>query len=142
MWVDIQTRKKLKEAFDAEFLATIERSEKQLILAKHGRRLLALLDDTPLVPGDDRAPYEHGSQARQVLNDAEDDLRDWRPESDGLKTPVGSGTPEGSAKGKERAVDEDGDAVSPSTERDGNDMSDGSGEESGLHDDRSSQADA
>ena len=138
----IQTRRKLKEAFDAEFLATIERAEKQLILAKHGRRLLALLDDTPLVPGDDRAPYEHGSQARQVLNDAEDDLRDWRPDSEGLKTPLGRGTPDTSVKGKGPAVDEDGEAMSPSTQTDRNIASGGPREEHGFHDDRSSQADA
>ncbi|KFH42987.1 Sphingolipid long chain base-responsive protein-like protein [Hapsidospora chrysogenum ATCC 11550] len=78
------TRQKLKEAYDAEFLATIERAEKQIILAKHGRRLLNLLDDSPVVPGDTRAAYEHGGQARQILNDAEDDLRDWRPSSEPL----------------------------------------------------------
>lgn len=25
-----------------------------------------------------RPPYAHAAQARQILNDAEDDLRDWR----------------------------------------------------------------
>ncbi|KAK4105899.1 hypothetical protein N658DRAFT_137142 [Parathielavia hyrcaniae] len=74
------TRQKLKEAYTAEFLATIERAEKQAILARHGLRLLQLLDDTPVVPGDVRQPYAHASQARQILNDAEDDLRDWRLE--------------------------------------------------------------
>lgn len=142
-WSRAQTRQKLKEAFDAEFLATIERAEKQLILAKHGRRLLALLDDTPLVPGDDRAPYEHGSQARQVLNDAEDDLRDWRPEAEGLETPVGRGSPEGSLKGKGSAGNGNGRAMSPCTAGNGT-MSEGEGEGNGFHfhDDRSSQADA
>ncbi|KAM3529498.1 hypothetical protein NHJ13051_001825 [Beauveria bassiana] len=76
------TRQKLKEAYEAEFAATIERAEKQIILAKHGRRLLQLLDDTPVVPGDAKPVYHHASQARQVLNDAEDDLRDWQPETD------------------------------------------------------------
>jgi hypothetical protein len=76
------TRQKLKEAYDAEFTATIERAEKQIILAKHGRRLLSLLDDSPVVPGDTRVPYEHGALARQILNDAEDDLREWQPESE------------------------------------------------------------
>ncbi|EFQ26269.1 sphingolipid long chain base-responsive protein LSP1 [Colletotrichum graminicola M1.001] len=76
------TRQKLKEAYEAEFAATIERAEKQIILAKHGRRLLQLLDDTPVVPGDMRPAYHHAQQARQILNDAEDDLRDWRPEQD------------------------------------------------------------
>ena len=66
-----QTRQKLKEAYEAEFAATIERAEKQIILAKHGRRLLQLLDDTPVVPGDAKPVYHHASQARQVLNDAE-----------------------------------------------------------------------
>lgn len=33
-----------------------------------------------MVPGDERQPYTHSAQARQILNDAEDDLRDWQPE--------------------------------------------------------------
>lgn len=80
----MQTRQKIKEAYEAEFAATIERAEKQIILAKHGRRLLQLLDDTPVVPGDARPAYDTATQAqaRQVLNDVEDDLRDWRPDSD------------------------------------------------------------
>jgi len=74
------TRQKMKEAYAAEFAATIERAEKQIILARHGRRLLNLLDDTPVIPGDIRPAYEHANQARQILNDAEDDLKDWQPE--------------------------------------------------------------
>jgi hypothetical protein len=74
-----KTRQKLKEAYAAEFAATIERAEKQILLAKHGRRLLNLLDDTPVVPGNVRAPFEHAGQARQILADCEDDLRDWQP---------------------------------------------------------------
>ncbi len=61
------------------FAATIERAEKQILLARHGRRLLNLLDDTPVVPGDTRPPFEHAHQARQILNDAEEDLREWTP---------------------------------------------------------------
>jgi hypothetical protein len=49
------------------FAATIERAEKQVILARHGRRLLNLLDDTPVVPGDARPAFEHADQARQIL---------------------------------------------------------------------------
>lgn len=84
IWTDVETktRHKLKEAYDAEFLATIERAEKQIILARHGRRILQLLDDNPVIPGDQPLAYHHGSQARQILNDAEDDLRDWLPEPD------------------------------------------------------------
>jgi len=74
------TRQKLKEAYAAEFAATIERAEKQIILARHARRLLNLLDDSPIIPGDIRPAFEHPAQARQILNDAEEDLREWAPE--------------------------------------------------------------
>lgn len=82
----LQTRQKIKEAYAAEFAATIERAEKQIILARHGRRLLNLLDDTPVVPGDVRPAFEHTNQARQVLNDAEDDLREWQPELEDVES--------------------------------------------------------
>lgn len=39
-----------------------------------------LLDDTPIVPGDARPAFAHEAQARQVLVDAEDDLREWAPQ--------------------------------------------------------------
>lgn len=77
------TRKKLKEAYDAEFAAVIERAEKQIILAKHGRRLLDLLDDSAVTPGDVRRTYENGNAARQVLNDAEDDLKSYAEHNPG-----------------------------------------------------------
>lgn len=96
------TRQKFKEAYEAEFAATIERAEKQIILAKHGRRLLALLDDTPVVPGDSRPPYAHGQQARQVLNDCEDDLRDWRPDQETYADAAEGQSP--SLKGKAKEV--------------------------------------
>lgn len=99
-----QTRKKLKEAYDAEFAAVIERAEKQIILAKHGQRLLALLDDSPITPGDTRRVYEQGGAARQILNDAEDDLKSWeanwgqdlvRNEATGFGTGTSGGVPRG-----------------------------------------------
>ncbi|KAL8777317.1 MAG: hypothetical protein Q9213_007921, partial [Squamulea squamosa] len=34
------------------------------------------------VPGDLRPAFEHSAQARQVLNDAEEDLREWQPSFD------------------------------------------------------------
>jgi len=74
------TREKLKEAYEFEFAAVIERAEKQIMLAKHGRRLLALLDDSPVTPGDGRPAYKESNQARQILDDAEDDLKSWRPQ--------------------------------------------------------------
>ena len=44
--------------------------------------MVNLLDDTPIVPGDSRTTFEQSAQARQVLNDAEEDLRDWSPNLD------------------------------------------------------------
>lgn len=59
------------------------------MLARHGRRLLNLLDDTPVVPGDTRPAFEHGAQARQVLNDAEEDLREWTPNLEPIPSTAG-----------------------------------------------------
>ncbi|KAK7907928.1 eisosome component PIL1 domain-containing protein, partial [Apiospora marii] len=94
------TRQKLKESYTAEFAAVIERAEKQIILAQHGRRLLALLDDSPVTPGDARGSYQEGGAARQILNDAEDDLRKWEPlEVEPIAGTVGStATPEREAE--------------------------------------------
>ncbi|KAH7410232.1 Eisosome component PIL1-domain-containing protein [Phaeosphaeria sp. MPI-PUGE-AT-0046c] len=72
------TRQKFKEAYDQNFAATIERAEKQIILAKHARRLLNLVDDTPIVPGDTHPAFSEIEAARQVLNDAESDLQSYR----------------------------------------------------------------
>ncbi|KAI4186648.1 MAG: hypothetical protein LQ348_004192 [Seirophora lacunosa] len=79
---EAQTRQKLKEAYDIHSAAVIERAEKQILLSRHMRRLIQLLDDTPVVPGDVRPAFEHSAQARQILNDAEDDLREWQPSMD------------------------------------------------------------
>ena len=76
------TRQKLKEAYTQQVNAVIERSEKQAILAKHTRRLLELLDDTPVVPGAERAAYENESAAKDILLDAEEDLGKWKPSKD------------------------------------------------------------
>ncbi|KAJ5205817.1 hypothetical protein N7491_003558 [Penicillium cf. griseofulvum] len=73
------TRQKLKEAYDIHLAAVIERAEKQTILARHARRLLHYIDDTPVVPGDARQAYDNEPLARQILEDAENDLRDWEP---------------------------------------------------------------
>ena len=56
--------------------------------AKHGRRILNLLDDTPLVPGDVRPAYDNEPAGRQVLTDAELDLREWTPRLEAVPTSV------------------------------------------------------
>ncbi|KAF2495504.1 hypothetical protein BU16DRAFT_391287 [Lophium mytilinum] len=84
------TRQKFKEAYDLHFAATIERAEKQILLAKQARRLVNLVDDTPIVPGDVHHPFEHMEVARQVLNDAEDELRAWTPNMEPIHSSAGN----------------------------------------------------
>jgi hypothetical protein len=85
-----QTRQKFKEAYDHHFAATIERAEKQIILAKHARRLLNLVDDTPIVPGDTHPAFAEAEAARQVLNDAETDLQSYRLEVEPITSNSGN----------------------------------------------------
>ncbi|KAI8938241.1 hypothetical protein NX059_005902 [Plenodomus lindquistii] len=84
------TRQKFKEAYDHQFAATIERAEKQIILAKHARRLLNLVDDTPIVPGDVHPSFTEVEAARQVLTDAEDDLRNYRLDIEPIPSNAGN----------------------------------------------------
>ncbi|KAF2759901.1 hypothetical protein EJ05DRAFT_509582 [Pseudovirgaria hyperparasitica] len=83
------TRQKLKEAYDLHFAATIERAEKQLILAKQARRLINVLDDTPIVPGDVHPTFDGNDAVRQILNDAEDELRSWQPTAEPIHSQSG-----------------------------------------------------
>jgi hypothetical protein len=84
-----QTRQKVKEAFDLHFAATIERAEKQIILARYGRQLVNLLDDTPVVPGDVRQPFEHSHEARAILSEAESELQAWEPRLEPIHSNAG-----------------------------------------------------
>jgi len=72
------TRQKLKESFNAHFAIMTERAEKELILARNAKKLLELLDDTPIVPGDSATAYSYGPQAKQVLLDTEQELEAWQ----------------------------------------------------------------
>jgi hypothetical protein len=76
------TRQKLKEAYGQQINAVTERSEKQAILARHARRLLDLLDDTPVVPGAERAAYDSERAAKEILLDAEEELGKWQPDQE------------------------------------------------------------
>ncbi|KAJ9499389.1 hypothetical protein LTR99_009559 [Exophiala xenobiotica] len=83
------TRQKVKEAYDLHFAATIERAEKQIILARYGRQLVNLLDDTPVVPGDVRQPFEHSHEARAILSEAESELQAWEPRLEPIHSNAG-----------------------------------------------------
>jgi len=69
--------------------AIIERAEKQILLAQQARRLVNLLDDTPIVPGEERVPYSNSEAAREVLNDAELGLRQWKANNDPVQSQAG-----------------------------------------------------
>lgn len=84
------TRQKFKEAYDIQTAAIIERAEKQIILAKNARSLLNLLDDTPVVPGDAHHPFQNTDSAREVLNNAEDELRNWEPTIEPVHSSAGA----------------------------------------------------
>ncbi|THV83112.1 hypothetical protein D6C97_04456 [Aureobasidium pullulans] len=83
------TRQKFKEAYDLHTAAIIERAEKQILLAKNARKLLNLVDDTPIVPGDMHPTFSHAETARDVLNVAEDELRAWTPDIEPIHTNAG-----------------------------------------------------
>jgi hypothetical protein len=57
----------------------IERAEKQAILAKQAQKLLLLLDDSPIVPGEGHEPFTKAEEARLILSDAEGELKSWSP---------------------------------------------------------------
>lgn len=84
------TRQKFKEAYDVHTAAVIERAEKQILLAQQARRLINLLDDTPIVPGEERVAYTATEEARQVLNDAEQGLRGWQAHNDPVSSQAGN----------------------------------------------------
>lgn len=71
------TRKKFKEAYAVHLAAVVERAEKQAILARQAQKLLLLLDDSPIVPGEAPEPFTKAEDARLILSDAEGELKSW-----------------------------------------------------------------
>ncbi|KAE8148055.1 Eisosome component PIL1-domain-containing protein [Aspergillus avenaceus] len=84
------TRSKLKEAFDIHTAAVIERGEKQILLARHARRLLNILDDSPVVPGEPRRDYDRGDEATLIISEAEKDLHSWESSTVPIQTSAGN----------------------------------------------------
>ncbi|KAE9970206.1 hypothetical protein BLS_005010 [Venturia inaequalis] len=73
------TRQKFREAYTVQLAAILERSEKQALLAKQAQRLILLLDDSPIVPGQERPAFTRHEKVRDVINEAEAELRSWTP---------------------------------------------------------------
>ncbi|TID22101.1 eIF-2-alpha kinase activator [Venturia nashicola] len=73
------TRQKFREAYNIHLAAVLERSEKQALLARQAQKLLLFLDDSPIVPGQERPAFARHEEVRDVINEAEAELRNWTP---------------------------------------------------------------
>ncbi|ANZ73673.1 Primary protein component of eisosomes [Komagataella phaffii CBS 7435] len=71
------TREKLKAAFNYQFDALAELSEKLALIAGYGKALLELLDDSPVTPGETRPAYDGYEASKQIIIDAENALSSW-----------------------------------------------------------------
>lgn len=71
------TREKLKAAFNYQFDALREHSEKLAIIACFGKHLLELVDDTPVTPGETRNAYDGYEASKAIIQDCEDALTNW-----------------------------------------------------------------
>lgn len=80
------TRATLKEAGDVFWSAYIERAEKQIILAKTARKLLALIDDTPVVPGDSHKEFERAEEAKRIFQEMETVYETYQPNLEPIRT--------------------------------------------------------
>lgn len=79
------TREKVKAAFNYQFDAIREHSEKMALIAGYGKALLELLDDTPVTPGETRPAYDGYDAAKQIIIDAESALANWTLEQATVK---------------------------------------------------------
>ena len=59
-------------------------------MARQARRLINLVDDTPIVPGDSHPAFTGHETARQILNDTEEELKSWRATYEPIKSSAGS----------------------------------------------------
>lgn len=67
----------MKAAFNYQFNALREHSEKVAIIAGYGKHLLELIDDTPVTPGETRAAYDGYEASKAIIQDCEDALTTW-----------------------------------------------------------------
>ncbi|KAL2810826.1 Eisosome component PIL1-domain-containing protein [Aspergillus granulosus] len=91
------TRQRFKEALHIHLAAVVERAEKQNLLARHARRLLDCLDDTSVIPGDEPKEYAHGEEAKQIVEDAEQDLHSWQSSFDPVEAGARAAAPTGTS---------------------------------------------
>lgn len=80
------TREKLKAAFNYQFDAMREQSEKLALIAGYGKHLLDLIDDTPVTPGEARPAYDSYDVSKQIIVDCENSLSDWTLDTASVKS--------------------------------------------------------
>lgn len=71
------TRDKIKAAFNYQFDALREHSEKLALIAGYGKALLELLDESPVTPGETRPAYDGYDASKQIIIDCENALAAW-----------------------------------------------------------------
>ncbi|ODV90431.1 hypothetical protein CANCADRAFT_31398 [Tortispora caseinolytica NRRL Y-17796] len=79
------TREKIKAAFNYQFDALREHSEKLALIAGYGKALLDLIDDSPVTPGETRPAYDGYDTSKQIIIDAENALSSWTLENAAVK---------------------------------------------------------
>ncbi|KAF2402639.1 hypothetical protein EJ06DRAFT_454844, partial [Trichodelitschia bisporula] len=74
------TRAKFRTALARHLNATIARGEKQALLARHGLQLLALVNETAVVPGERPGAWVDAREAANIMRGAQEDLQAWQDE--------------------------------------------------------------
>ncbi|CAB16733.1 meiotic eisosome BAR domain protein Pil2 [Schizosaccharomyces pombe] len=72
------TRENFKRAFTLHIGTLLEHSEKVAILCGYAKKILDLLDDTPIVPGEPRPIYDGYNITRDYIVEAERELANWQ----------------------------------------------------------------
>jgi len=101
------TREKLKAAFNYQFDAIREHSEKLAIIAGYGKHLLELIDDTPVTPGETRAAYDGYENSKAIIQDCEDALTNWISDHAAVKSKISQRTRTLSQRRKSKAEGHD-----------------------------------
>ncbi|GES61401.1 cell wall integrity signaling protein Lsp1 [Aspergillus terreus] len=86
------TREKLKAAFQYQFDALREHSEKVALIAGYGKHLLDLVDDTPVTPGETRAAYDGYDASKAIIQDCEEALANWVSSKAAVKSSMSTRT--------------------------------------------------
>lgn len=85
-------RQNFKEAYQMRFAAVIQRAEKQLIIADAAMQVLDLLDDSPIVPGEQKEPFGKSDTAKHILIECENRLKNWSEEHNAILASSGGST--------------------------------------------------